>query len=58
MKKFKVEIKETLTRVVEVEAFDNDDAERKVRGDYYNCDIVLMDDDFESVEINSLGEAE
>lgn len=58
MKKFKVEIKETLTRVVEVEAFDNNDAERKVRGDYYNSDIVLMDDDLESVEINSLGEAE
>ena len=58
MKKFKVEIKETLTRVDEVEAFDNNDAERKVRGDYYNSDIVLMDDDLESVEINSLGEAE
>ena len=58
MKKFKVEIKETLTRVVEVEASCANEAERQVRGQYWNSDIVLTEDDFEGVEINSLGEAE
>ena len=54
MKKFKVEIKETLTRVVEVEASCANDAERQVRGQYWNSDIVLTEDDFEGVEINTL----
>ena len=55
MKKiYQVEVKEILRRVVEVEASCANEAERQVRGQYWNSDIVLTEDDFEEVEINTL----
>ena len=52
MKKiYQVEVKEILRRVVEVEASCANEAERQVRGQYWNSDIVLTEDDFEEVEM-------
>lgn len=48
MKKFRVEITETLKRAVIVEATDADAAEELVHDLYDNCEIVLGGDDFES----------
>ena len=53
-KTFQVEVKEVLSRVVEVEASCANEAERQVRGQYWDSDIVLTEDDFEGVEINTL----
>ena len=49
--KFKVEITETLQRVVEVEAASAEDAERQVRAAYRAGDIVLDAEDCTEVEI-------
>ncbi len=44
--KFLVNIEEILTRDVIVEAEDENDAESIVEGLYYDCKIVLNDNDF------------
>ncbi|KKN71233.1 hypothetical protein LCGC14_0422760 [marine sediment metagenome] len=49
MDEYEVEIEETLSRIVTVEAENSDDAEDKVREDYGNGDIVLDSDDFQDV---------
>ena len=49
MAKFKVEITETLRRVVEVEAIDASEAEDKVKEQWSDSDIVLDYDDFDGV---------
>ena len=49
MAKFKVEITETLRRVVEVEALDASEAEDKVEEQWSDSDIVLDYDDFDGV---------
>lgn len=49
MAKFKVEITETLRRVVEVEAIDASEAEDKVEEQWSDSDIVLDYDDFDGV---------
>ena len=54
MEKFSVEVKEVLSRIVEVEAPDANEAERIVRKQYFDCDIVLTEDDYQEVEINTL----
>ena len=44
--KYKVNIEELLSRIVEVEADNEEDAENKVRAMYNKEDIVLTKDDF------------
>lgn len=46
MKKYSIEVLEVLSRIVEVEAYDEEDAIEKVRQDYRKCRIVLDDSDY------------
>ena len=48
--KYKVNVEELLSRIVEVEAENEEEAEDKVREMYMNEDIVLDASDFQSVE--------
>ena len=48
--KYKVNVEELLSRIVEVEAENEKEAEDKVREKYMNEDIVLDASDFQSVE--------
>ena len=52
MKKYTIEITETLTRIVSIEADTEYEAERIVREKYKNCEIVLDADDFVDCEIH------
>ena len=52
MKKYTIEITETLTRIVSIEADTEYEAERIVREKYKNCEIVLDADDFVDYEIH------
>ena len=52
MKKYTIEITETLTRIVSIEAETEYEAERIVREKYKNCEIVLDADDFVDCEIH------
>lgn len=54
MKKYKVEIEETLNRIVEVDAENEDEAYMKVKEMYKNCEIVLMAEDFLDVDFSVL----
>lgn len=47
---YKVNVEELLSRIVEVEADSDEEAEDKVREMYMNEDIVLDASDFQSVE--------
>ena len=51
--RWEVTIRETLVRVVEVEAEDAYDAEDLVRSQYDAGDIILEADDFSDVEIEA-----
>ena len=48
--KYKVNVEELLSRIVEVEAENEKEAEEKVREMYMNEDIVLDASDLQSVE--------
>ena len=48
--KYRINIEELLSRVVEVEAENEEEAEEKVREMYMNEEIVLDASDFQSVE--------
>ena len=48
--KYKVNVEELLSRIVEVEAENEEEAGEKVRERYMNEDIVLDASDFQSVE--------
>lgn len=48
--KYEINVEELLSRIVEVEADSEDEAEEKVREMYRNEDIVLDASDFQSVE--------
>jgi len=50
MKKYTIEITETLTCIVSIEAETEYEAERIVREKYKNCEIVLDADDFVGYE--------
>lgn len=50
MKKFNVEVVETLSRVVEIEAKDYNEAVLKVADKYHNEDIVLDYNDLEKTD--------
>lgn len=53
MKKFEVEIVETLKRKVVIYAEDIDHAEEIVKDGYYDEEYVLDDEDFCDVEFNA-----
>ena len=52
MKKYSIEVMEMLSRIVEVEAVDEDDAIERVRQMYRKCQIVLDDSDYKETEIS------
>ena len=52
MKKYSIEVMEMLSRIVEVEAVDEDDAIERVRQMYRKCKIVLGDSDYKVTEIS------
>ena len=51
MKTFEFEIQELLSRIIEVEAKNEDEAYRKVKEMYKNEEIVLDSSDFVKTEI-------
>ena len=54
--KYEVKIIETLSRIVEVEASNPDEAWDKVEAQYKEGEIVLDDTDFDGYEIYGCGE--
>lgn len=56
--KYKIEILETLRRVVEIDAKDEEEAMDRVGRMYYNSDIVLGADDFDNEVVFNLLENE
>ena len=52
MTKFRIEVTEVLSRIVETEADNEDDAVKMVRQMYRNCDIVLDASDYVETEIS------
>lgn len=54
MKTFKIEIKETLSKIIEIEAADAYDALLKVQHQYKNEDIILDAADFVETEFISI----
>lgn len=46
MMKYSIEVLEVLSRIVEVEAADEEDAIERVRQMYRKCEIVLDDSDY------------
>lgn len=54
MNKYKVEIEETLARIIEIEAENEDEPYMKVKEMYKKCEIVLTAEDFIDVEISVL----
>ena len=54
MPEFQIEITETLSRIVSVDANDIDEAIQKVREQYRQSDIVLDSEDFISVDFNEI----
>ncbi len=52
MKKYSIEVLEVLSRIVEVEASDEEDALERVRQMYRKCEIVLDDSDYKVTEIS------
>lgn len=56
MEKFKIEIQETLSRIVEVEAENVDEAILKTNEMYKDEKIVLSENDFVATKIDKLEE--
>ena len=52
MKKYSIEVLEVLSRIVEVEASDKEDAIERVRQKYRKCEIVLDDSDYIETEFS------
>ena len=52
MKKYSIEVLEVLSRIVEMEASDDEDALERVRQMYRKCEIVLDDSDYKVTEIS------
>jgi len=51
MNKYKIEITETLSRIVEIEAENEDLAILKARADYEACEYMLDSDDYVGTDI-------
>lgn len=56
MKTFKIEVKETLSRVIEIEANSNDEALLKIEELYNQQEIVLDSTDFVETEFFEMKE--
>ena len=52
MKKYGIEVLEVLSRIVSVDASDEEEAIEKVRQMYRKCEIVLDDSDYKGTEIS------
>ena len=52
MTKYRIEVSEVLSRIVEMEAENEDDAVEMVRQMYRNCDLVLDASDYVETEIS------
>ena len=52
--KYKITIKETLAKTIEIEADSLKEAEYAATKLYHNCDIVLSADDYDTTEIFAL----
>jgi len=52
MKKYSIEVLEVLSRIVQVEALDEEDAIARVRQKYRKCNIVLDDSDYKVTEFS------
>ena len=52
MTKYRIEVTEVLSRIVEIEAENEDDAVEIVRQMYRNCDLVLDTSDYVETEIS------
>ena len=52
MMKYRIEIIETLSRTIEIEADSEESAVEKVRQKYQNCDIILDASDYLETEIS------
>lgn len=51
MKTFQIEVRETLSRVLDVEANSSEDALEIVKKKYEKCEVVLDADDFSDYDI-------
>ena len=56
MKKYSIEVKEVLSRIVEVEAQTEAKAIEMVRQMYLNCAVVLDSSDYETTEFSAKDE--
>lgn len=56
MKTFKIEIQEFLSKIIEVEASNIDEAIKNVKELYFNEEIVLTGNEFVTFEINEYTE--
>lgn len=56
MTKYRIEVTEVLSRIVETEAESDEDAVEKVKRMYRNCDIILDASDYVVTEISVKGE--
>ena len=56
MAKYRIEVTEILSRIVETEADDEDDAIEKIRQLYRDCAIVLDSSDYIETNISIKGE--
>ncbi len=54
MPEFQIEITETLSRIVSIDANDVNEAIQKVREQYRQSDIVLDSEDFITVDFNEI----
>lgn len=54
MNKYKIEIKETLSRICSVEAHSLNEAIQKIQKNYHDEKIVLDSQDFVDVEFNDM----
>ena len=52
MTKYRIEVTEVLSRIVEIEAENEDDAVEMVRQMYRNCELVLDASDYVETEIS------
>ena len=52
MKKYRIEVTEILSRIVETEAENEDEAVEMVRQMYRNCELVLDASDYVETEIS------
>ncbi len=56
MKKYRIEVTETLSRIVEIAAQDEDEALQTVKALYRSCDLVLDASDYMFTEFGVKGD--